>query len=162
MVLIRTKSKIERLAERVQKRGEQREMVEEAEKKRTARDREIDKAPSILRTTFYCGRCDRDFDANGYKCVRDDWTVKGQRLAFYKGQCPCGNWRQRRITDREGDPYFKESSMVKKQRKMHATDMLQPGQFGFKTKYGDPFKKQNVEREAQERVSWKKKMQINF
>lgn len=51
------------------------------------------------------------------------------------GFCPRGHRALRYITEARIDPYFLQSKKLRIQREMMKKDLLQPGQFGFKTLY---------------------------
>lgn len=95
------------------------------------RDKTIADAPSTTITTFWCRKCRKDRDGLGEKRVIS-WD--GESFAYYHSYRLCHSLR-RYITDRHIDPYWRESRELKKQRAIHAQDILQPGDDGFDMLY---------------------------
>ena len=95
----------------------------------------FEKLPAYTKTEFWCGKCETDFVAPAYKIWIDFYGV-GSWHSF----CPiCGGLVYRHITSKTLDPYYSQSDKIKIMRGEALTDMLQPGQYGFQTQYGDPF-----------------------
>lgn len=134
--------KIEKLKKRVDEQREQRQIAEETDKIRYESQRDIEQAPKFCRKMFYCEECDTDYETLAGKVV---FSWEGQILAKYipikkahkgkNGICTRDNFRQ--ITEVALDPYWNKSKLIKQQRKKYAKDLLQPGEYGFKTLYGD-------------------------
>lgn len=89
------------------------------------------------RTAFWCDRCNIDFVAPAYK-VWSDAHQHGNWQSF----CPvCGDWVFRYITAKKLDPYYLRSEKIQVMRGESAKDLIQPGNYGFRTLYGDPFER---------------------
>jgi hypothetical protein len=159
---------VERLTKYVQQKYQEQADAERIRKQRGERDRIIDDAAPFAVTEFYCPR-HGDFKADAYKVVQRDPTVQGQRIAFYRpipsrralfwngGEphwgVPCKQ-AIRRITDKQFDPYYRDSEQLAKERIDHADDFLQPGDPRFNQLYGDPLKPYYERMEAIERAKW--------
>jgi hypothetical protein len=156
-MLIKSLTKVDKLTKRVENLYDQKEADEDEQKRREAREKLIREAKQWTKTDFYCARCNEDLlGCLAYKVIASDWTQKGQRLAFYEAFKACHKGLRRRITDKENDLYFTQSRMLKEQR-MEAIangDLLQPNDYGFTTKYGDPNKKKWEQLEKQEREAY--------
>ncbi len=78
--------------------------------------------------SFWCEKCQKDFDAPGYKSSNryGEWWV---------GRDPKGHKAIRHITERLKDPYFWKSRKLREQRVEFRKDLLQPGQKGYDMAY---------------------------
>lgn len=136
---------LERLKNRVEKRHEERLRLKERE--RILNDR-IDTIKSssdfVPATGYYCSKCNRDIEARGYKvCYKD--------FAWYKGICVCGATIIRRITDKSGDPYYRKSQVVLRQKAISKLDMLDPNDPLFPLVYPKQWEKIQKEQHEQPR-----------
>ena len=87
------------------------------------------------RMEFFCDRCLIEMVAPAYKIWNDLWQIGTWRSA-----CPeCSLPVYRHITSKVIDPYYEKSQKIKEMRLLATNDMLAPGQYGFKTLYGDPY-----------------------
>ena len=87
------------------------------------------------RMEFWCDHCSIDFVAPAYKVWSDIHNI-GSWHSF----CPyCEIIVYRHITMKNMYPYYNKSEKVKHMRSKSFKDMLQPGDYGFKTMYGDAF-----------------------
>jgi len=103
------------------------------------RRKTIDEEPYKKPFVFWCNDCKLDFGAVAFKY---EWTYNRVPYARYESKCKDCNKRViRYITDKQWDPWFWRSKNNEIQRKKYAKDMLQPGDPGFTTLYGDPYKK---------------------
>jgi len=147
--------------EQLTKRVHDKQAALEAEHRRKAlTEREViikQALPIVDSIDFYCDRCRADFRSRGYKTVQ---KIFDPPIAFYEGRCRCGTWCRRFITDQSQDPYYRKSRRVKELAERFRKDMLQPGEPGFKTLYGDPYAKFYEEMERQERAKWQKKPSV--
>jgi hypothetical protein len=96
------------------------------------------------------------FSSDGDLCAYYETVDKGAP----KHMLACCKGLRRRITDKLFDPYYNQSEVVKLQRRQAEEngDLLQPGDYGFITKYGDPNKKHYEQMEQAERANFKKKI----
>lgn len=153
---------IQRLIKHLDARYAEKERYESLEEKRTARQRLIDSVPDVQLMEFYC-KCHGDFISKGGKIV----CHKGQPdvYAYYVShgtaqgiENPRQRWHacrvKRYITDKVQDPYYRESKLLNELRLKMADDLLQPDDPKFKAKYGDPYKKFNDKKEADEKAQW--------
>ena len=89
------------------------------------------------RMEFWCDDCAIDFVAPAFK----QW-IETHRMGTWQSFCPiCWRWVYRHITSKVADPYYFKSEKLAIMRGASASDLLQPGQYGFKTLHGDPFAK---------------------
>lgn len=129
------------LIEQLEARYEARQAWREAEDARIAlfgqRGKDIADAPPATITQFWCRKCRKDRTALGEKRVIS-WD--GTPFAYYASHRACHALR-RYITDKQADPYWRESASLRRDRARLRKDLLQPGQEGFdllyshKTKY---------------------------
>lgn len=131
---------------------------EEAEKLRTERFRQITDASDFCRQIFWCDRCNQDFET---LAVKQCFTWNNELCAKYvaqgkhtKNSEECNRVCIRHITDVSTDPFFRHSKLIRDQQRKYAKDLLQPGDVGFKTLYGDPMKKSNELQENRERADY--------
>lgn len=111
--------------------AENRNKIKENNKEKMA----FRKLPEYTKTEFWCENCEADFVAPAYKIWIEIYEV-GSWHSF----CPvCGKLVYRHITGKVLDPYYSQSQKVKEMRGKGSVDMLQPGQYGFQSQYGDPF-----------------------
>jgi len=102
---------------------------------------------------FYCKDCDEDMKLIGHKA----FTSYGGGRWFYRAKCECGNELIRRITDKDGDPYFVQSKQLRTDRRRYWKELLQRSDARFKGVYGDYDLKEGREKEAIEREAFDKK-----
>ena len=113
---------------------------ENAEKKRiknSSREKTaFDKLPEYTpRMEFWCDHCLIDFVAPAYKT----WS-NIHNTGSWQSFCPvCESQVYRYASSKKLDPYYAKSDKIKIMRGEHLVDMLQPGEYGFQTEYGDPF-----------------------
>ena len=167
-MIFKSVTKTEKLAQRVERFYDDKQREEEQQAKREARIKTIRDAQKWVKTDFYCHR-HGDTTGIAVKVVQghDDNII-----AFYESigsnvcreDMTCCKGLRRRITDKQFDPYFTSSEMIKKQQR-EARDkgwLLQPDDYGFKMKYGDPNKKKWAKMEAEDRARWEKKISVKF
>ena len=145
-------NRLDRLNRIVDYNSEQREREKAEEERLYARQREIDEAPDTKLTDFFCERCDRDFEAIGFKGTI---TCYPEHIAFYEAKCPKGHWTRRRITDQQNDPYFCKSKVLARERAEMGDALLQPDDPRFDSVYGWKLRKRESDRLAElERREW--------
>lgn len=107
----------------------------EEEKARPMKDRmdDIFSAPRFIVTDFWCDDCKRDCSGTGYRqvCTIREWAP----TAWFIGYCPKGHRMIRRITDKNTDPYYDLSDMVKRHRYEMRDAFLSPDDPRFKLLY---------------------------
>ncbi len=113
--------------------------------------------PYVPNVDYWCTQCEMDCTGPGRKIVQ---TSFAQPIAFYEGRCPKDHRIRRQITDQTTDPYYTHSRVVKAMRQEFAKDLLQPGQPGFNTLYGDPNTQFYAQLEEAERKAWKQRPTI--
>jgi|TARA_R100001530_G_scaffold2201_4_gene3687 phage FluMu protein Com len=147
-------SKVEKLKKHVDSNREQRKESEKQKKFQGKHMRMITDAPSVSKADFWCDVCELDFESVGIKVIIGSYKIP---IAKYEVKCPkCKKNCIRRITDKATDPYYTQSRKHKEEQQKHRLDLLQPGQDGFKTLYGDPMAPYNEQMEAKARTEWKK------
>lgn len=171
-MLIRTKTKEQKLTKRIERFYEDKEAQERLEEFNQERKKIIDLAPDILVMDFYNPR-KGDYKCEAYKVVfksnkilcakyKPKTNVKAISLNL-DGSLGKEIWASphdyKCITDKHTDSYYKDSKMLHYQGRMAVANgyLLQPGQDGFKTKYGDPNKKLYEKMEKEERAKWQEK-----
>ena len=93
----------------------------------------ITHSPRFTTTDFWCATCQRDCQGTGYRqvsTIRERWPT-----AWFVGYCPTGHKVLRRITDKNTDPYYDSSYMVKRMRFTLRDDLLTPEDPRFKVLY---------------------------
>ena len=127
---------IRELIDRQVERVRDREFHRLREKDLEERDSIIKDAKIVDRREFHCRRCKKDFVGVARLHIEEDWNGLNQRIAFYKTKCFCGTWCMRFVTDKERDPYWRLSPLVRADRANHANDLLQSFEEGFNLLYG--------------------------
>ncbi len=167
-MLIKSLTKVDKLTKRVENLYDQREVDELRNERDQARLKIINDATDITKTDFWCNE-HGDTSGMAYKIVFKDRDLG--LCAYYESFgrnfwpneiTACCKRLRRRITDKQNDPYFRDSAMIQKQAR-EARDkgwLLQPGQDGFNTKYGDPNKKKYEQMEREDKANWTKKIMI--
>ena len=158
-MIIRDKSSVDKLKARVEANRELRERQQQLDKAIKDREDEVNNAPLVKPTDFFCLPCKIDFHALGIKVVTGPSEAWNRPLrAVYRAKCPnCREECERRITDRLRDPYYEQSPIVQKMRSEHERDLIQPGDPRFNRLYGDPRKGFYVAQEEEERRNYSKK-----
>lgn len=101
----------------------------------------------MTKTSFYCRKCDLDFDRyafeNGYSektCVQ--LGIARQSIKWYESKCGvCGGKVIRFITDKNLDPYFQFSRKIRSQKVAYTKDSIQYWQKGFQAQYPQSYTK---------------------
>lgn len=87
---------------------------------------------------FWCDNCQEDFTA---PCYKTRHYLYGDVIAVWRATCPeCGEQCIRHITHRDHDLYYQKSAKIRRQRNEYAWEMLQAGEYGFNTRYGNPYR----------------------
>lgn len=135
---------LERLKDRAQKTKtelDQERAHKRKEKDRLERERHNANAPEYKRDNAYCATCALDCAT----ILRKHGT---DLLAYYLGSCPNGHTVRREITLR--DRYYDLSPLVRKERLVHADDLLTPNDYRFRHVYPDKWRALEEERERRE------------
>lgn len=103
-------------------------------KKRRAQEAYI-KLPYEAKHEFFCTACDEDFVAPAWKVWNDRHGMGFWRSFCYNCESPVVRY----ITHKNLDPYYHLSKKVRLMQSTYAKDIIQPGQYGFKLLYGDPY-----------------------
>lgn len=131
--------------------------AEELLKKQEERIKIVAGSAEKIWVDFWCSRCQLDFNEIGKKVVYYPNSWHNEIRAVYVSRCPkCREWRERRITDKLNDPYYRQSKMIKVQARMHRIDMLQPNEPGFRTYYKNPYADYENTINEQEKANYKK------
>jgi len=86
---------------------------------------------------FWCDVCQEDFSSPARKT---SYRLEGNIISTIRGTCPnCETVAIRHARHRDQDPYYYKSLKIRRQRNQYAMDMIQPGQHGFRSVYGEPF-----------------------
>lgn len=112
----------------------------------------INKAPRYENADFWCDHCKLDQYQRGTKKENTTFLT-----AVYEAKCiKCGQILQRHITDKQRDPFFRKSQLVREQKRQFSADLLQPGETGFRARYGKTEAEQAREKkeEADLRKAW--------
>jgi|SRR5579872_5926008 len=163
-MLIKSLTKVDKLTKRVENLFDERQYYEDDQKRREARLKEVQQADEIIKTDFWCKK-HGDTTGMGYKVSFKDrelgWCAYYESFGagWPKEISTCCKGLRRHITDKHFDPYYLESEMITLQMRQSKEngDLLQPGQYGFNTKYGDPDKKKWQKMEQEERTNWQLK-----
>lgn len=128
---------IERLTRRIEDRREARERIAMREVGYKEHVKVIKEAYEETLMDFWCDKCKKDFSTTGKKQVRHSgrWPV-----AWYVGLCPKKHVAIRHITDKNHDPYYGRSEMMKKQRAKLADAMLTPDDPRFALVYPQKYR----------------------
>lgn len=132
-------SKLKRLIARYDQRRKER--AEKDEKERPFKDRvkAIFDAPRFAITDFYCSVCKHDVSGTAFRQV---CTIRQDRpTAWFVSFCPKGHRLVRRITDKDTDPYYDISPLVRRQRYELRDDLLTPDDPRFKILYPKQWEK---------------------
>lgn len=166
-MLIKSRSKIDRLTDKVESWDTQRQADEARYKRQEANLKTIKEAQNWCKMDFWCRHHRQDTTGMAYKVTFHSF---GELKAYYescgygfpKDMMACCKGLKRNITDKQWDDYYKDSEMVRLQaRQAQANgDLLQPGDDGFITKYGDPNKKKWEKIEKDNQANWEKKIMV--
>lgn len=127
----------ERLIKHVQ--DTQRDIEVERERHKPSRDTLIERdcTEVIPSMDFWCDQCEEDWTIPGF---RADATMGDTLYVTIRAYCPtCDAELIRYVTQKREDPYYQRSKKILRQRNQYIRDVLQGGDYGFRTLYGDPF-----------------------
>lgn len=110
----------------------------------------IREAYQTTRLGFWCDKCRKDFEGVAHKRVIEWGNMPP--WAFYIGFCPQGHEARRRITDKQNDPYYRNSEMIRRQRIDMADAMLTPDNPRFRVVYPAQWRKLEEERAKREEM----------
>lgn len=115
------------LITRVEGRSIEREMSLMRVQERMDRERAIKEASDVVpNLEFWCDSCRKDFIGYGYKQERKMPypTARAETIGFWYGYCPQLHRAIRRITDKNGDPYYRKSQLVLRQAQDFGDDIM--------------------------------------
>jgi hypothetical protein len=136
---MKNSSKLKRLIARYDKRRKERELKDKLERPFKERLQDIFSANKFVVTDFYCPVCKQDVSGTGFRQV---CTIRqNYPTAWYVSFCPSHHKIIRRITDKDTDPYYELSPLVKRQRYELRDDLLDPTDPRFKVLYPEQFAK---------------------
>ncbi len=127
---------IRELIERQEKRSNDRSYHQEQAKLKAERQDLIKDNDLVKVVDFWCHKCKKDFKGVAQKQEEVDWSNVNQTIAFYKTKCFKGHWCIRLITDKNQDPFWRQSRFVRKDRENHTLELLQPFEEGYHLLYG--------------------------
>lgn len=124
---------IQRLKDKYDVVRQKRQMQNLKDRPLMDRVKDIFDAALYVNTDFYCPVCKKDCSGPGYRRV---CTLRPHSpTAWYIGYCPLGHRMIRRITDKNTDPYYDLSPIIKRQRYDMADALLTPDDPRFKILY---------------------------
>lgn len=142
--------RIERLKRRVDASREERERYARLNEEKRDREKMIRDAFPRTRMGFWCEKCAQDFEGVAYKEVSQVFV--DPPCAWYVGFCPKNHKAIRRITDKAGDPYYRQSALIRRQRIELADAMLTPDNPRFRVVYPAQWRKLEEERQKREEM----------
>lgn len=117
---------------------------------------EEDKPDHLDTYGFWCENCQEDFDA---PCYKTRHRLYGDTIAVWRAQCPeCEETAIRHITHKDEDQYYQRSAKIRAQRIQYAHEILQAGDYGFRTKWGQPYPEFEKMMRAKEEKKVKKQL----
>ena len=129
---------IQKLKDKYDAAREKRKVQELKDSPLNDRIKDILDAALYVNTDFYCHECKKDCSGPGY---RRTCTLRPHSpTAWYTGFCPKGHQMIRRITDKDTDPYYDQSFVIKRQRYDLADALLTPNDPRFKILYPKQYK----------------------
>lgn len=133
---IHSRTRKDLLGMRVEGRSLEREMLLFKAKGRMERERAIaDALAFVPNLEFWCRTCKKDFVGAGYKESRMLPVEDRTKIGWWYGYCPKRHRAIRRITDRQFDPYYRESFLVLRQAIDFADDLMGPNDPRFAVRY---------------------------
>jgi hypothetical protein len=121
-------------------------------KERADTVRIIREAFAHTRMGFWCDKCRHDFEGIAHKEIRE--PSDALPYAWYVGHCPKKHEAIRRITEKQGDPYYRKSQVVRAQRLEMADAMLTPDHPRFRMVYPEQWRKIKAEMEHNEELAF--------
>lgn len=149
------KKQAERLQERIEKNRAARQSAIEKSRPYREREREVNEAPKIVpRMDFWCQACG-EYDRTKGDIVavarKQSWHPSGGLpSARYAGECPKGHLVLRFITEKNRDPYYRQSEKMHRERKAAADDLLQPNDPRFRQVYPAQWERLQAVKRAEE------------
>lgn len=112
------------------------------------------KLPYEVKMAFFCTGCQEDFVAPAYKTWNPIHGIGTWNSFCYN----CESIVYRHVTDTKDDPYYEYSAKIRHMRSSYERDIIQPGQYGFGTLYGDPYERlynqyQNKQEDIEQRYA---------
>lgn len=125
---------LDKLKKRIENNREERAAYQRMYDVLQERIREITDAKQVLRMSFWCFDCKADVNGRGYKIIRKQ---RGKLpVAWWVGFCPVRHKLIRRITEKQNDPYYTHSFIVRRDRGRYSDDLLTPNDNRFWLLYG--------------------------
>lgn len=127
------KNPIKKLINRYEQRRKERQIATDRERPFKDRAEVIFSAPRRTVTDFWCKTCGKDCTGTGFRQVS---TIRDRLpTAWFVGYCPIGHKVIRRISDKDTDPYYDLSFMIKRMRYDLRDALLTPDNPRFKLLY---------------------------
>ena len=125
---------VEKLEKVLEKQWDKREVEEIRQAIKKERDVDETVAPML----FYCTECEHDYVPRKVtKIESDDWNLNEPFRFWRSVHDNCQTPNIRLITDKVKDKFFIHSETIKRDRRLHKLDMLQPQETGFNMLYGN-------------------------
>lgn len=138
----------ERLKKRIEDQQHLQDQERERKKPKANEKMDADAPDRVESYDFWCDVCQEDFSAS---CYKSRHRVEGNTISIYRTTCSgCDTDCIRHITHKDQDLYYYKSAKIRKQRNKYANDVLQDDDYGFNTRYGNPyteFNKKMIEKE---------------
>ena len=123
----------QKLTKVIDKQYEERDLIAQ----RQALRKEFDIDDDIPAEMFYCPCNKKDYRPRVvFKIEENDWNT-GQTFRYWKSKCKdCGKWNKRFITQKSHDPFYQQSTSIRKDRRNNYKDLIQPSERGYNMLYG--------------------------
>jgi hypothetical protein len=123
----------QKLVKVIDKQYEERDLI----KQREAIRKEFDIDDDIPAELFHCPTEGKDYRPRVvFKIEEPDWNT-GQTFRYWKSKCKdCGQWNKRFITQKYKDPFYLQSTTIRKDKSNNYKDLIQPEEKGYTMLYG--------------------------
>lgn len=107
----------------------------------------------MVRVSFFCSHCDKDFD----EFAREAGALDNVKWFTEHRECGRMCFRYR---DPKKDPYYKISHKIQQELRRYAKDLVQPNDPEFDTLYPQHKKKREEDLMKKEEEEWKRESKI--
>jgi hypothetical protein len=84
----------------------------------------------LTKIYFWCKRCRKDWERIGVRRIKSSHVGE-----VWTARCPDCKWEMVRLINNPFDPFYRVSVKIRRERKIYAKDLLQPGDPGFDILY---------------------------